>query len=482
MNTMSILKNYNFLDIANGSLKSGDITKHVVNFPDQNAHIFSGSIMKLPSGIYRMYYSRVDSKKKTMSIAIAESCDKINWDLTPVDGKVLNSQNASSIVINELPQNSLITQPSVILLPDGTFRMYFWLHGQKTRYITAESSNGIEWRCLNLHTPCLYHPNDESVEFSAVPGLTPFSVRKGSPPILLNRKEHLKIKRLLSNDSTMVYYNRFKKHYEMYTVGLLPNPRKSGQYVSHDNAPMIYRVIEHRISNDGLAWDDPELIFYPDDADPDFTQFYYHTVGIFEGYKLGLLGRYYCNEQKIEPELTVCFDDEKWQRPLQDTWIPLGNKESNDWGMISPATTTFLEMKNSYNIFYTGCSYLHNASVKSNRKDQIMMAEIKRDRIVGIKTDPGMECQITTRPFFVNSPQIQLNTSVVSSLHAELTDVFGQPLKGYSFLDFVEYKGDSESLNLVWRKDLNDILYDAVKLKIKMNDGIIYDIDIGEKK
>ena len=436
---------------------------------------FCTPVLPLNTGGYRMYYSTYSPfDAKSLKIGIAHSDDGLKWKRENLGQILINGLDTPYIKIKGIPDNAGYIQPSVMILPGGKWRMYFWLHGPKIRYVAAESVDGINWRALNIDSPCLYHPCDKQIKnFPPGMGLTP---DKNLPETKKSKRqrEPLCLKRLLSNDATFTYFNARTNEFEMYSVWLLPNSPDSKRYIPYDNAPDILRIIHRRTSRNGLDWNDPELIIYPGENDPDDLQFYYLAISRHGEWKIGFLGRYLCKAQTIDIEISFSRDGKKWLRPLHQPWIKRGKAGEPDSKAIYPSSH-LLDMGNYWLFYYTGCSHLHNAS--RNLSSSIMVAKFLKNRFVGLKTQGSSQGMVKTRAFIPSNAKIFVDADIKGKMRTELCDAFGETIPGYEMEKSISLKGDSTKHTLRWKnKDTAIFQYEAVSLKLAMNDGVIFSI------
>jgi hypothetical protein len=206
---------------------------------------------------YTLYYSGRSHESPTSGICVAESENGEKWR-KPVLGQVrLGGSDSNRILIKGVPDGVTVTQPSVVPLADGRFRMYFWMHEQKgarrrLRYLAAESLDGLQWVCSNLDKPCLIHPHDLG-KWGWMDG--PESRARWQDSGLRSIDEAYARKRIRSNDAVHTY-SLPGGGFSMYSVFPVFNSPATGRYIAHDNAPFIVRVMTRRTSSDGLTWSD----------------------------------------------------------------------------------------------------------------------------------------------------------------------------------------------------------------------------------
>ena len=481
-----------FSSVSNAELTTAPIKKNGVmldramGLPESMLTIFPSSILPMPNGGYWMYYSAYTLHNPVMKIGIAHSSDGYNWEHEKLTQTLINGDKTPYIKIKGLPENAMVIQPIVILLPNQIWRMYFWLHGGMIRFVCAESKNGIDWQILNLDSPCLYHPGDEQVraclgdDVSDMRNLLSYDLNKNSRLDFKMGSGSPQIKKLLSNDATTVYYNSKADIFEMFSVWLLNNPEKGKHWVAHDNAPCVLRVIHRRTSKNGLDWSDPELVVLPDDKDPDDLQFYYMTNEYLENGRIGFLGHYLCNSQTMDVELCLSADGRNWSRPLRKPWLPRGESgEPDSMGIYSAANLVHAERECIY--YYTAYDSGHNAFLKGIRpKSAIMAGTFGENRFIGLSSCMhSQNSVIKTAPIILTQKTIKINAAIRGSLRAQLSVPFGEVIPGCEYTSSLEIKGDSLNHALSWKgRTIQDLLYKGIVIELCLNDGTIYSIDL----
>ncbi|MBN2451105.1 MAG: hypothetical protein JXR77_11995, partial [Lentisphaeria bacterium] len=453
--------------------------------------VFAGSVLQLPDGRYRMYYScrrrREGPLAAIMRLALAESDDALHWT-RPMLGQIpWKRQDTNHFHILGLPPDANVTQPSVVRLPDDTWRMYFWLHAQEEgmiRYLVADSPEGLCWTLLDLDEPALFHPADLEVgQAGWTAGLT------GADP---GAKFHdrrtwpfAEAKRSRSNDATYVYFDEETGGFEMFSVWLLPNRPESGRQTPHDNAPGVLRVIHRRFSRDGIHFGDPELVLLPDAADPITQQFYYLAQHREPGWRIGFLGNYPCWEQTMDIEMCFSRDGRRWLRPLRGGFVPR-DPVPEPGCMSAYATNSLLPVKrNRWLLLYRAGNTLHNhrlgPGVTGDPWSGVMAATWPRGRFAGLRTAPHTVGRILLQPRIQIGEAISLNADIRGWARAELRDPLGGRLPGFELHASRPLQGNDAHLVLRWGDqgyDSSRFRYDAVQLYLQVADGIVYGVHL----
>lgn len=474
-------------------LEAVPVTKHGVVFDRGPAadlagvSVFAGSVQVLDDGRFRMYYYANGPRggARTMRLAVAESSDGFDWERPALGQLTWQGQPTNHLHIVGLPEDANVTQPSVVRLPDGRWRLYCWLHAQDqgmVRYLIADSPDGLQWTLLDLNRPAIFHPADLEVGQAAwVAGLTAadpkakFDSRRTWP--------FLEAKRIRSNDATNVYFDANRGQFEMLSVWLLPNRPETGRQTPHDNAPGVLRVIHRRTSSDGIVFSDPELVITPDANDPPTQQFYYLAQHREADWRIGFLGNYPCWEQTMDIELCFSRDGRCWERPLRGGFIPRDPVPERGC-MSAYSTNNLLPVSDDrWLMLYRAGNTLHNGKLGPGVTAEpwygVMAATWPRGRFAGLATAPRMVGRLLLEPFIQTGPEIALNASIRGWVRAELRDPIGRAIEGYALHDCQPLTGDGNRLVLRWGTDgvsSARFRYDAVQLYLQCADAVIYGI------
>ncbi len=381
-------------------------------------------LFRIPGG-YRLYYSGRSREEPVSGICVAESPDALHWRKPLLGQLKLGGRDTNRIRIEGVPDYAHVTQPSMLQLPDGRFRMYFWLHEyrelKRKRYLVAESRDGLLWKTVNLDRPCLVHLHD--------PGAA------------------TQFKRIRSNDAVHTYALP-GGGFEMFSVFPVPNTPATGRYIAHDNAPFMLRVITRRTSEDGLEFSDPEFIAVPDARDPWDQQFYYLTQHRFGPLRIGFLGHYRVQEQSMDIELAYSHDGSRWSRPMRGAWLERGPAGESDSAMVY-MPNQLIDAGDHWLALYSGSPALHNQPQQGKRG--IHGLKIAKQRFAALASTASVTASLLTKPFYLSGPSLDLNASVSGSLRAELCNAFGQPMEGLSLADSIPVSGDSVHHDLRWK-------------------------------
>lgn len=480
------------LDACHGlHLAYGPVTKlGLIDWPRpewelERASVFVGSVIAMPGGGWRLYYSgQCPTKQRRFGLAVAESADGVRWEKPGLGQLEIDGHDTNRIVFENEPEFGSFTQPQVVLMPDGTWLMWSWWHAHDhgyIRYARAQSDDGIHWTLDDLNQPAVMHPSDCELGQNAwVAGLTAASAEDRFAH--QRTMDWMEARRLRSNDATSVYYNEALRQFEMYSVWLMPCDPESYRSTPHDNAPRVLRTIHRRTSADGVAWSDPEMLILADEHDPMHQEFYYLSVEPLGEWNVGMLGHYRCWEQTMDLELCFSRDRRHWERPLRGGWIPRGDADEIDyWSIYS--TNRMIDLGDRRRVLYRGGNSKHNHQLPEGveqERQETFVADAPKGRFAGLSTTNRAIGALTLKRFNHTAERITVDADVRGRLQAELRDPYGRPLPGFELNSCAPVTGNSREHVLIWAdgKTSAEYRYDVVGLRIEVEDGVVYSAEI----
>ena len=391
---------------------------------------FCSTVMRLEDGRYRLYYTTVNAG--CMRLAVAESADGLAWQRRPLGQERWQGHTTNRIVLTGVPgaetiehqaialegdagRQNQVGQPQVLRLPDGRWRMAYWHHQHgwgriPYLYTIAESDDGLRWHVPQYDRPALtsHWLGDQSA---------------------LDPQAKLAEKARRTNDANYVYWNPRLQCYEQFSQWLLdaiPERR-----VAEDNAPDVNRMIQRRVSADGLTWSPPELVIRADARDPWDQQFYHLAVQYHEDWLIGSLGHYRVEaaQQTMDLELVFSRDGRRWERPLRGSFIPREPGGRDAEGVYPP--NAWIDRGDNWLCLYTGSARKHNEHARTDLPPNcIMAATWSKHRFVGLRAGhvPG---GFLTPVVYPQADEIRLDADVRGWLRAELCDAWGRKIEGY---------------------------------------------------
>lgn len=436
---------------------------------------FCSTIIRLDDNRYRMYYTCIS--KESIRLAVAESDDGLAWQRRPLgqetwqghdtnrivlDGVFEQGDSGSAVAPGELARQTHVAQPQVLRLPDGRWRMYYWHFPkgwgrQGYFYTVAESADGLSWHVPHFDRPVL---NSHWVA----------DAEKLSPA----ERDLEKARR--SNDANYVYFNPRLGCYEQFSqwfIDAVPDRR-----VAEDNMSDSLRMIQRRVSADGLEWSAPQMVIRVDERDPWDQQFYHLAVQYHEDWMIGSLGHYRVenDQQTIDLELVFSRDGRHWERPLRGGFIPREPGGRDAESLMPP--NAWIDKGDHWLCLYTGVSRKHNQGLRNNLAPScIMAATWPKHRFVGLRAE-RMTGGFMTPVFYPQSDLIHLDADVRGWLRAEVCDPLGRKIDGYRLGQSLSIRGDSAGHGLEWNgQSTQKFRHQAIRLRLEYSDADVYGVE-----
>jgi hypothetical protein len=419
-----------------------------------------------------------------MRLAVAESDDGLSWDRRPLGQETWEGQNTNRIVLRGVPSadddgtqptregaqptlpgtrslQNQVAQPQVLRLPDGRWRMYYWHHQHgwgriPFLYTIAESDDGLQWCVAHYDRPAL--------------NATWLGDQSGLP-----EEQRLLEKSRRTNDANYVYWNPWLRCYEQFSQWFLP--AHPDRQVSDDNVPAYNRMIQRRVSADGIRWSRPDLVIQADERDPWDQQFYAMAVQYHEDWMIGSLGHYRVESDQQTMDLALAFsrDGRRWERPVRGGFIPRSETGRDSEGIYPP--NAWIDRGDHWLCLYSGTARKHNRSRDASRPPNcIMGATWPKHRLVGLHAGavPG---GFLTPVFYPQSTHITVDADVRGWLRAELCDAWGRKLEGFHLQSSDRISGDSATHCLRWNDgDAARYVHDAIRIRFELVDATVYGV------
>ena len=108
-----------------------------------------------------------------------------------------------------------------------------------------------------------------------------------------------------------------------------------------------------------------------------------------------------------------------------------------------------------------------------------MAARIPKGRFAGLTTTERVVGALALKPFILCADRIAVDADIRGRLQAELRDPYGRPLPGYELNACAPAAGDSAHHLLTWDGGRTgaEYRYDAIGLRLEIEDGTIYSIE-----
>ncbi len=222
-------------------------------------------------------------------------------------------------------------------------------------------------------------------------------------------------------------------------------------------------------SKDGSEWTKPvdRPIFAADDLDPTDTQFYGMPVFPYQGLYIGLPWVYHANvhyapEMKmtreeaeagsprtVDVQLAWSHDLLHWTRPpRREPFLPNGPSGAFDSAMIYTARAP-VEMDGKLLFYYGGFDNRHDARQFNGA---IGLASMRLDGFCSMRAGRSGGWLVTRREA-LDRPAVRINavTGPLGSVAAEILDVQGNAVPGFSRDECIPFSGDAVDRELRWK-------------------------------
>ena len=234
-------------------------------------------------------------------------------------------------------------------------------------------------------------------------------------------------------------------------------------------------------SNDLVHRSMSEPILDKDPLDPFDTDFYGMRGTFYESVYLGFVNVHHTAKDDYDIWLAYSRDSFHWERLRTGPFLPLGPEESWDWGMVS-AVQEPIRMNDELWFYYTGVDGLHDARGKAAG---LGLAKLRLDGFVSIDAfenkhrTKNYPPTLLTKPLYSPGNRLVVNADASKGfIEAELLNVDGYPVEGYSSEDCDTFRGDSLAHTFTWRGNSDIGAHLPVRVRFTMNNAKLYALRI----
>lgn len=263
------------------------------------------------------------------------------------------------------------------------------------------------------------------------------------------------------------YYSYFKSY---------PKARDGDRLIPYDNnARGGLRSVSRRASHDGTDWGSENLVLTRDWRDPDYAQFLEICPVPVDGGYVAFINYYDAVIQTMSLQLAASRDGVRWWRPDRRPALPNPPLGEYGGGMIWQMHSPVVEGDRMH-VYYAGSEGIHGEIHDTRFEPQIEVgnetvlgfhsptlpfntalcrASWEFDRLYALASSAGgiTRGEAVTRPCEIGGRRVVVNAFVKEggSLRAELLDLAGQPVPGFSLDDNIAVTGDHRRFVLEWR-------------------------------
>ncbi len=242
-------------------------------------------------------------------------------------------------------------------------------------------------------------------------------------------------------------------------------------------------------SNDLVHWSMSEPIIEKDDLDPFDSDFYGMSGMCYERIYLGFVNVHHTAPDTMDVWLAHSRDSFRWKRLRSRPFMPTGPAGSWEGGMVMMFQAP-VRVGDEHWVFYRGTDGLHDALGKNR---YVGLAKLRLDGFVSIDAYPNKHKQeraiqqpgknypptLLTKPLASPGNRLVVNVDAAEGfVAAELLDVNGYVIDGFSVEDCDTFRGDSLAHTISWRgnPDIGGCL--PARIRFAMNNVKLYALQI----
>jgi hypothetical protein len=238
-------------------------------------------------------------------------------------------------------------------------------------------------------------------------------------------------------------------------------------------------------SDDHIHWERPFVSLNFDQHDPDGFQFYDSMHFPYESMWLGLVRTLDAKTGLMDFQLVSSRNGRTWERAAgRQVFLPTGPPGSFDGGNLDHAFSPPVRVGDELYIYYTGSELGHLGyggwEGKPGSKSGIGLAKLRADGFISL--DAGEEEGVLmTRPLEADGRVLHVNVDAAKGqLRAEVVDVAGNPIAGYTKEECVPLSGDKVDQVVAWNShdDLSALPRGPFRLKFYLRNASLYSFRI----
>jgi hypothetical protein len=245
------------------------------------------------------------------------------------------------------------------------------------------------------------------------------------------------------------------------------------------------RVQAWASSNDGIHWENEQVILRADDHDPPTANIQYMFVIQYGGYYIGFL-TLHDEAGHFRIQLAHSIDGLKWHRPSRQPWLDIGPAGAFDGGMVlGPADPIINEREMWFP--YGGFPIKHDTS-ETNWESAIGLAMIRLDGFADWEAgdEPG---ELVTQPFTCQGDRLFVNTDARNGTVAvEVLGANGSPVDGFDSESCQPISADTllktDDGWIHWKNetDLRRLRGRQIQLRFKLRNARLYSFRIADQR
>ena len=213
-------------------------------------------------------------------------------------------------------------------------------------------------------------------------------------------------------------------------------------------------------TRDWRTFTTPELCMQADALDSRLAEIYGMPVFPYEGYFVALPWIFHVDpsvpghsphkfhDGHVDCQLAYSLNGWHFQRGLRDPFIPNGEPGEPDAGCVYPSCMVRKD-KGDLWIYASACTLEHGYNPYGS--GSILAYRLRRDGFVYLESTGGVGV-VGTRAVYWQGGELELNVQAQGGhVRAQVTDIAGEPLDGFSFDDCVPFSGDDTAWAPTWQ-------------------------------
>ena len=244
------------------------------------------------------------------------------------------------------------------------------------------------------------------------------------------------------------------------------------------------RRIAFSETKDWRTFSEQELVLMTDALDSPLAEIYGMIVFPYEGTFVGLVWVYHTDPKmllkyfggKTDCQLAYSYNGWHFQRTLREPLIHNAPTGELGAGTVRPHSM-IVDDDQAIRIYSSSSKLEHGHHLAGDDPGAILLHRLRLDGFVYLESDggPGL---LGTRPLFLRSGEVKLNVQSGHEVRVQVTDIFGDPIEGYTFDDCESFRGDDLFWTPRWRNSrrLADLARQFIRLEISLNHARLYAI------
>jgi hypothetical protein len=217
---------------------------------------------------------------------------------------------------------------------------------------------------------------------------------------------------------------------EKFVLRAVGQGKDDGGGTSLSGAWTAKRVQAWARSNDGIHWEDEQVVLRADDRDSPTSNIQYMFVMKHGGYYLGFITMH-DEAGNFRIQLAHSADGLRWSRPWREPWLDVGPAGAFDRGMVLGPADPILGEREMW--FPYGGFPIRHDSADRNWESAIGLATMRLDGFAAWRASLK-QGELTTQPFRCDGDRVFVNADASragGSVAVEVLDEAGVPLAGY---------------------------------------------------